>query len=99
MLPAANAGASFHAAISSGKFHGNDLPANAHRLAQSVIEHLPRNRNRLAFDLRGPTGEVFKVFDYVRQIDVERFLDRLAVVGVSSAASCAASASINCESL
>ena len=45
-----------------------------------VVEHLPGNRNSFAFDLRGPTGEVFKVFRDLRQINVGRLLDRFAVI-------------------
>ena len=60
---------------------GNDLTANADRLAQRVIEHAAGNRNRFAFDLGGPTGEVLKVLHHLRQIDVEGFFDRFTVVG------------------
>ena len=35
-LPAASAGASFQTAISSGKFHGNDLADDAERLVEVI---------------------------------------------------------------
>src|ERR1043165_668596 len=63
------------------KVPGNDLATNANRLAQRVVEHLAGHWNRLAFDLRGPTREVLEILDYLRQIDVKRFFDRLAIVG------------------
>ncbi len=62
------------------KIPGNDLTANTDRFAQRVVEHLAGNRNRFAFDLRGPAGEVFKVLNHLRKIDVERLFDRLAIV-------------------
>src|SRR5689334_6666772 len=60
---------------------GNDLATDANRLAQGVVEHLAGHGNGFAFDLRGPTCEVLEVLDYLRQIDVKRLFDRLAVVG------------------
>ena len=56
------------------------MSADADRFAQSVIEHLTRNRNRLAFDLCRPTRKVLKVLNDARQIDVSRFLNWLAVI-------------------
>ena len=48
VLPQASAGATFHAASSSGKFHGHDRGDNADRLAQRVGEVIALHRNRLA---------------------------------------------------
>ena len=56
------------------------MSAHADRLAQRVVEHPAGNGDRLAFDLRGPTGKVFKVLNHLWQIDVQRLLDRLTVV-------------------
>ena len=81
MLPAASAGASFHAAISSGKFQGMIWPQTPTRLAQRVVEHLAGDGDGLALDLGGPAGEVLEVLDDLRQVDVGGLLDGLAVVG------------------
>src|SRR5215213_9073081 len=63
-----------------GKVPGNDLAANTDRLTQGVVEHLAGHGNRFTFDLRGPAGEVLKVLDHLRQIDIERLFDRLSVI-------------------
>ena len=38
MLPAASAGATFHEAISSGKFHGTIRPDDPERLAEGHVD-------------------------------------------------------------
>ena len=60
VLPAARAGASFQAAMSSGKFHGHDLGADADRFAQGVIEQRTVHRDLLAPELGGETGVVLE---------------------------------------
>src|SRR5256714_1174511 len=56
------------------------LPAHANGFAQGIVEELTRNRNRLAFNLRSETREVFKILHDLRQINVERFAYGLSVV-------------------
>ncbi len=72
VLPAASAGASFQAAISSGKFHGITWPAT------------PSGRRRRAepgvVELVGPARVVEEVRGRQRDVDVSGLPDRLAVV-------------------
>jgi hypothetical protein len=73
VLPAASAGAIFHAAISSGKFHGTIEPTtpSAVRLRAAA---------RGVLELVGPARVVEEVRRGHRHVEVARFLDRLAVV-------------------
>ena len=72
VFPVASAGASFQAAISSGKFHGMIWPAT------------PSGRRRPArervLELVGPARVVEEVRRGERHVDVARLLDRLAAV-------------------
>src|SRR6266540_115001 len=68
VLPAASAGASFQAAISSGKFHGITCAAARRAPGEGVLE------------LVGPAGVVEEVRGGQRHVHVARFLDRLAAV-------------------
>ena len=72
MLPHASAGATFHASMSSGKFHGMIWAATPSgrgcRSGKRVLE------------LVGPAGVVEEVRGGQREIDVARLLDRLAAV-------------------
>jgi hypothetical protein len=71
VFPAANAGASFQAAISSGKFHGMICPATpsgAGGAESGVVE------------LVGPAGVVEEVRRGQGYVDVAGFADGLAVV-------------------
>ena len=72
VLPAASAGAIFHASISSGKFHGMTCAAT------------PRARGLGAepgvVELVGPAGVVEEPGRDERHVDVAALLDRLAVV-------------------
>ena len=70
VLPAASAGAIFHASISSGKFHGMIWP-------QTPTGFVPR---KLVGDQRGPAGVVVEMARHQRHVDVARLADRLAVV-------------------
>ncbi len=72
VLPAASAGASFHAAISSGKFHGMTWPATPTGPGRA-----PRHR---VLELVRPAGVVEEVRAGQRHVYVTGFLDRLAVV-------------------
>ena len=72
VLPVASAGASFHAAISSGKFHGMIWPATPSGAACAPGERV--------LELVRPARVVEEVRGGERQIDVARFLDRLAAV-------------------
>ena len=72
VFPAASAGASFHASISSGKFHGMIWPGDAERPRRAVRERV--------LELVGPAGVVEEVRGGERQVDVARLLDRLAAV-------------------
>ena len=62
--PAASAGAIFHSAIASGKFHGTIGTHHAHRLALRVGviartgREADRRLQRAAFELGGPAGHV-----------------------------------------
>ncbi len=72
VLPVASAGAIFHAAISSGKFHGNDLSRHAQR---------PRGSARKGiFQFVRPAGVIKKMGGRQRNIHIARFADRLAAV-------------------
>ena len=72
VLPVASAGASFHAAISSGKFHGMTCPATPSGRGDAVREGV--------LELVGPARVVEEVRRGQRQVDVARLLDRLAAV-------------------
>ena len=72
VLPAASAGAIFHASISSGKFHGMIWPATPTRPRAPVRERV--------LELVGPARVVEEVRRGERQVDVARLLDRLAAV-------------------
>ena len=72
VLPAASAGAIFHASISSGKFHGMIWPATPSGRGAPVRERV--------VELVGPAGVVEEVRGGERQVDVARLLDRLAAV-------------------
>ena len=80
MLPHARAGPHFHACISSGKFHGNDLADDADRFVPRVAEVLALDGDGLAVDLVGPAGVVAVGLDGQRQVGVERIAVGLAVV-------------------
>ena len=72
VLPAASAGASFQASISSGKFHGMICPATPSGPRRAVRERV--------LELVGPARVVEEVRRGERQVDVARLLDRLAAV-------------------
>ena len=72
VLPAASAGAIFHASISSGKFHGMTCAATP-----SGRGSAPRPG---VVELVGPAGVVEEPRGDERDVDVARLLDRLAVV-------------------
>ena len=72
MLPQASAGASFHAAISSGKFHGHDLADDPERRDLA--------RDDPVAELVGPAGVVEEVRRRERDVDIARFAQRLAAV-------------------
>ena len=72
VLPIASAGASFHASISSGKFHGMTWPDDAER------RDLPARGD--VVELVGPAGVVEEMRGGHRHVEVARFLDRLAAV-------------------
>ena len=72
MFPVARAGASFHAAISIGKFHGMIWPA-------TPIGRDAASRERV-LELVGPARVVEEVRGRERDVDVARLLDRLAAV-------------------
>ena len=72
VLPAASAGAIFHASISSGKFHGMICPATPSGRGRAVRERV--------LELVGPARVVEEVRGRERQVDVARLLDRLAAV-------------------
>ena len=72
VLPHASAGAIFHAAMSSGKFHGMICPATPSGPARCAREGV--------VELVGPTGVVEEVRRGERDVDVARLLDRLAAV-------------------
>ena len=80
----ARAGPSFQAAISSGKFHGNDLADDADGFANGVgvVAALAREShgNRVAFDLGGPAGVVAEMVYGERKVSDAGDLERLAVV-------------------
>jgi ParB family chromosome partitioning protein len=62
---------------------GDDLPDDADRLAQRVVQHAHarrRDRDGLAFDLGRPTGVVAEVVDDERNVGDARDADRLAIV-------------------
>ena len=71
-FPVASAGASFHAAISSGKFHGMIWPATP--TGRGIA-----TRCRV-LELVGPARVVEEVRGRERDVDVARLLDRLAAV-------------------
>ena len=72
VLPAASAGAIFHAAISSGKFQGMICPATP---TGATLRFGKR-----VFELVRPAGVIEEVRGRERDIDVARFFDRLAAV-------------------
>ena len=72
VFPHASAGASFHAAISNGKFHGNDLSRDAER------PRFPPGKS--VFEFVRPTGVIKKMRGHQRQIDVAAFLDGFAAI-------------------
>ena len=84
--PDASAGPSFHAAISSGKFHGMICADHADRLAERVGEIFCArrvghgDRNRGALDLRRPSRHVAEQVDGERNVGGARHGQRLAVV-------------------
>ena len=71
-LPQASAGASFHAAISSGKFHGTICPTTPSGPTSRGIDAVP--------ELVGPAGVVEEVRGGERDVDVARFPQWLAAV-------------------
>ena len=73
VLPHASAGASFHAAMSSGKFHGTICPGNADRFGIA-------SRAQRPFKFVGPAGIVEEVRRGSRDVEVARLFDRLAAV-------------------
>ena len=79
-LPAASAGASFHVAIRSGKFHRDDLPDDAERLAEVVGDGILVDLRQAAFLGAQYAGEVAEMIDRQRQIGEGRLAQRLAVV-------------------
>ena len=72
VLPVASAGASFQAAISSGKFQGMICAGHAERAR--------RGAEARVLELVGPAGVVEEVRRRERDVDVARLADRLAVV-------------------
>ena len=72
MLPQASAGASFHAAISSGKFHGTICPTTPSGATSRAHDPVA--------ELVGPAGVVEEVRGRERDVDVARFAQRLAAV-------------------
>ena len=72
VLPAASAGAIFHASMSSGKFHGMTCAGHAERLRVGAEARVRK--------LVGPARVVEEVRGDQRQVDVAGLLDRLAVV-------------------
>ena len=72
VFPQASAGASFHAAISNGKFQGMIWPAT------------PSGRGvrpgKRVFQFVRPAGVIKKMRGHERQIDVATFLDRFAAI-------------------
>src|ERR1700693_2088318 len=70
--PAASAGPSFHAAMSSGKFHGMICPTtptgSRTGYGRNFAGRSRGERNGVAFDLGGPTGVVAHVLDAQRDI-------------------------------
>ena len=72
VFPVASAGAIFHAAISSGKFHGMICPATP-----SGVGLLAGKR---VFEFVRPAGVVEEMRGGQRHIDIARFADRLAAV-------------------
>ena len=72
VFPVASAGASFHAAISSGKFHGITWPGHTQRTRHAVRKGV--------LELVGPARVVEEVRRGKRQVHVAGLLDRLAAV-------------------
>ena len=72
VLPHASAGAIFHAAMSSGKFHGMICPATPSGRATPTVEGV--------VELVGPPRVIEEVRRRERDVDVARLLDRLAAV-------------------
>ena len=84
--PVASAGPSFHAAISSGKFHGMIWPTTPMRLAQGVGVEVGAGRvghrdiDGVALDLGGPAGHVVEQVGGQRHVGRLSHRERLAVV-------------------
>jgi hypothetical protein len=81
------------------KVPGNDLAANADRLAQRVVEHLAGNGESSRLRSSWPNRRSIRSFRDLRQVNVGDSLIGLPLSAVSSAASSLACSSISCESL
>jgi hypothetical protein len=89
-LPAASAGASFHAAISSGKFHGMICADHAERFVEVVGDGVGLSSSPDRAFLRAQdAGEVAEVIDGQRQVGgrVSRIGLPLSIVSITASAS------------
>ena len=78
--PAASTGASFHAAMRNGKFHGTICPTTPMGSCSTSDIMLPGSRSASPVSASRHAGEVAEVVDRVRHVDGARLADGLAVV-------------------